>query len=319
MEVHHKYAQECDQINAVLQRTSHNYTQQPWSLRKHSFKGVDLQPTCSNLTQLQEALALGHRVDEQTQQNASSSYPSLFLPHACNIPYMPARDAFQMFSNLGSITIGGDSKGRHVAVALNMVLHENLYSSMRVGGACSGCTCDGIFSEARECRLGSVDWIHREMPQLRVFELWRYRDIDTLVPQKVAATCTPHKTPVLFMQGGLHLGVIPSNGVKYFSHYLEVFLREQTKCGASTPVVFFSGVDTQAEEMDKVYPLQNKARVKAYNLEVGAAMQALGVHVLDFAPLTQGGAKSDGVHSLADVNVYKAMALLNAMRMSLGD
>ena len=318
-----EFAPVCTRVNSLYDKNA-QFRKIPWTLVENSFEGEASNPSCRDFAQVKQAFHLGRRVNLKDGKNATSAYePSRFIPYKCNPEYMSAQRALEVLNKAGSVILFGDSKTRIISQSLNLILDENLYSGKLDKGPCEKCSCDGIFGNHNACysSISQVPKVHPKAPNVWVSthytssSMWKSTKV---LKQACEQSKSKGKTHVLFLQGGLHLSVNASLAIVEFPRLIRTFKDVVHECDPTAKAeVFFNGVGVQTPVMDAKYPHQADAKVQVYNAEVGAVLEGLGVKVLDFAPLTRNGAKSDGVHSLADIGLYKAVAYLNGLEMLL--
>ncbi|CAK0733191.1 hypothetical protein CVIRNUC_000239 [Coccomyxa viridis] len=316
---------------------------QPWSVNWHTYAGnkPDALQYCSSTELLLESLKSGIRMslnsialDDIALENAEESW---FQPHRCAFRWFTWRKACQVLGKFSQVYMIGDSMMRHIHHALLMLLKDDWqYGSLplKLDGLnqYEQCHCDGQFSEHALCREHIADTATMNDPRQfglcmgsssRPFALHsRERGLyDGYKLMWDNSTCTDLDRPVfIFMGIGAHHH---HEAHRTTGEGISPVMKEIDEAAAACPHVTFHkafiGLHAQSRTLDHKYPGQTRELMIDFNIEVSRYLREK--HAMDyFDPwnLTKNAPTSDGYHQLSDVNLVKAMYLLNYLDMLLG-
>ena len=335
-------AKECISHNNVLARddgAGHASPEgRPWSVNWHTYGGsqADALRHCANRKLLLESLKNGIRrhhdstaSDDVASENAAESW---FQPHHCAFRWFTWREACQVLGKFSQIYMIGDSMMRHVHHALLMILRDDWqYGSLPLKleklEQYERCHCDGQFSEHDLCRQHLPDTATMNDPRQfgvcmgsssRPFAL-HSREVSLYGGYKLIwdnSTCADLDRPV-FIFMGLGAGVqFHHEAQRAISDGILPLMAEIDEAAGACPRVKFHkafiGLHAQSRNLDHRYAFQARELTVHFNVEVSRYLRE--EHAMDyFDPwnLTKNAPTSDGYHQLSDVNLVKAMYLLN--------
>ena len=263
----------------------------------------------------------------------------------CIIAWLSTPDVCQVLASYSEIIWIGDSLTRHTIMALYMILTENY----RTGGypiypgipqnIHNLCNCDGQFSENSQCR--SYDFKENFLdhpirkglcPFDKAFSDFHFRaghvytsafeHSKALLP----AICSPGDgLRLIYLQGGAHY---ESKADRFFEEFIRQTIEEIKRIVSTCahPIrhkvrVILSGIGACDDFLQKRFPYQNTSAVIRFNARVEELVNltypTLPIVTMDFLKVTEwaiaDGRTSDGYHFLSDVNLIKAMSILNVM------
>eukprot|EP01036_Dinobryon_divergens_P028112 gene28112-37007_t len=302
---------------------------QPKYIRRQSFRD---KPACQSISAIQ------------------SSITSAYSNRSCIIPWLSPAGVCQVMQMYSHIRWWGDSLTRHTVQGLFMTLSGNF----RYGGfpnvpelnsnIYSRCNCDGQFSESTMCRdfgteklvisddarkLGFCSYTKNFSP---FSFIWFSSLPDGTLKTDTSFLCTNDLKPkFLYLQGGAHFATNPET----FLYLLvlpifESINRTVTSCPyniSSTIRIAMSGVNICDKSVSAKYPTQSDANSIRFTRRLVELLREkyplVPVVVIDFLSVTAeaiaDGRTSDGYHFLSDINLIKAMTILNVMRAMAED
>lgn len=304
----------------------------PWSIHNRTVysNGQDL---CTTNNALLASLYRGaRRWDSNVSQwkpFEKEVMPSYFEPFACNPRYFSPWEACSVLQAYSGLLLLGDSLTRHVLQAFGIVLSGNL----EYGGTgkrvqpdyYDKCRCDGQFSEALECRepIESATTTlqfddNRQSgycagPKSRKFSLRLFRDW----PKK-GDVCTEsdYRPLCVYISYGAHIKFKANKTMNYVRSVVGRLRSSNKNCPKKRLVILWGGMSVQSRLLDSHYPHQSREQVKVFNEITSRKMaEEFQVESLDWFNLTAEAPKSDGFHSLTDVNLLKAMYILHYMSL----
>ena len=304
----------------------------PWTLTPDTFSSFGL-PQCRSLEELLRAVNLGqrHPLDPAVPRSAMDSLgptvPSYFRPEGCSLQWLSVDEACGLLSSFSTVLLLGNSHSRHMMQALFAFLTADL----RWGGLprFSGnpnmldrCQCDGQFSEHRLCREVNKESMYHMVDSRDYGVCSRHSRLGFLaftgsVGVTLSEACRPDDRPsVLVLQGGSHEG-----NWQLTSAANDLHLQELNEWLERCPFpqrwsVLWIGAPAQRRQLDALYPTQQRERTAESNERTAEHMQRVyRAPMLSFWNLSADAASSDGFHWLTDVNVWKAMSMLNALQL----
>lgn len=297
------------------------HTHREWSMPEQLFP-PHIQPhdVCRNASGLQQSLKLGKRHQKH------------FVPHGCRVQWYTPQEACEVISQYSDVVFAGDSLVRHTVQGLWMAL-----SGDWAGGGLphdspkelyDQCVCDGQFSEHIVCR--NYDESMFNMVDVRGHRLchgqqpWSMRFYNAY-DKACGADCFAdmcHGDPrdrLVLIAGGLHFKVDANNAINSFIEpTLNALQQQQRDCPHRYRVhVVWVGLSVQVRELDAQYPHQSRERALVFNKHIEdhfMARRGFTVTTLDVWNMTEDAASSDGQHFLSDVNLQKAMYVVNLMQ-----
>ena len=269
----------------------------------------------------------------------------------CQIPWLGSSEICRLLGRYSHVIWAGDSLTRHMTMALYMLLQHNDY---HLGGFPNvtvtdphfhkeECTCDRQLSEDRACR-----------PNVTVEHLFSFYDRSSQdkycpsdpgegVPPAPGITfsfvsidpmyesswiCNPDPRPrFIFLQSGTHFSFNVAESIKhYWKPAGDHIVSETQECKYAVQdllhVYYSAATGTAPANYDK-YPTNHPNLTLEYNRQINEFMgqnYPMATYV-DFFNMTleavTANRTSDGLHTLTDVNLMKAMVLLNVMRLTL--
>jgi hypothetical protein len=198
------------------------------------------------------------------------------------------------------------------------------------------CSCDGQYSETLLCRDYDTDKLSFNiahdigactyLPDLNPTSFHYYGMINSLPTH---AICNEDDRPIfILIAGGVHFHRSPAETIQ---RYVDPLLHQlnSTRCpGKQSPSsvsqrykVAFIGLPASDSEVAQRYPKQESHAAMRFNAEMKQYLELHHSYVktFDFWNLTWSGIArtSDGFHSMTDINIMKAMYVLNAMNLML--
>lgn len=328
-----------DKINAEFSQA------RPWSISQGSFPmtATGDAPACTSVPALLGAVKLGKRVWVGEEEEGPlgplqrQETFSVFHPFGCSIPAYSEAEAAAVLGRFDVVALHGDSLTRHLFQAMLVVLGGDEVS----GGVPNmierdkkHCRCDGMFSEAAGCR----SWYQPEQHFFQNYQIpaapaLYYGGSKRLGDGRVLNLCGGAK--LLVMQGGVHFECNTQSTLdNLIFPQLEAVVRAAAKCDkdSANPAridLVWLAHSAQSRALDSKFPRQSRDTLTVANAEIALAMHVkwkqmlaaavlesgpfmheMHLHILDFMNLTSDAQTSDGFHSLTDVNVAKAFALL---------
>jgi hypothetical protein len=256
--------------------------------------------------------------------------------NACILPWFSSDEICHIHEKYSTIILNGDSFTRHIAMAIRMLILEDLrFGGYPVRGRSADfvtyCGCDGQFSEAQDCRYYSFDYDHAfleglctHLPSFRPFRFLYYDLKPTFQPMHL---CNNDPRPqFVFLSGGFHYESNPEKTIeKFLVPAMKSLSDIKNDCSrrlnkTQTIHVAFTGIPIISESIQQIYSNERTENAIRFHhvLEEYIRTHYPDVTVINFLNLTAEGVNrtSDGVHSLTDVNVMKAMTLLSIMNFS---
>lgn len=309
---------EKERVNSVLERGDKiniDFSRQRrWSIDQSTFV-CEEQHHCASLAALQQSLQFGRR---QTMPNDRTS---TFIPSSCYPRWLHPDDTCDVLNGY-NIMFLGDSLSRHHYQGILMLLSGDwVFGGLpRLGSTdlFSKCVCDGQFSEHILCRTYPTFAFTIDDPHAYGFCHWRHSFLLRNGGDDFSSLCSRDKN-VVFLQGGAHYFSDSSRFINEFLHpQLQSVAKSIQKCDRNqSVVVMVSGLNSQATELDSLWPQQSRANAAIFNEKVRLFMESVGPslpfrhYVLDFMNLTLDAPTSDGYHYLSDVNLWKALYFVN--------
>ena len=173
----------------------------------------------------------------------------------------------------------------------------------------SGCKCDGQFSESLFCRKMVV-----ETPLVKGKLMHGLPDQSTL--------CGQQKLVAIYTQDCGHSGTNAEQMTKAFSARLHPIEAYAKRCPDTKVLVMVSPCTAQSKSLDAKYPHQAWGPARLANEHIRKNFPSATIKfmtgateaaVLDWFALTKLSQKSDGLHSLSNVNIEEADFLLQAL------
>ena len=307
----------------------------PWSVNWNTYGGPhpDSMAYCTSTQHLLSSLKGGVRVTYDTllpDLEAEKPVESWFIPQSCSFRWYTSHEICNLLGRFSQIILVGDSLMRHIHQALFMLLRDDLQS----GGMplhlvevtqYDKCSCDGQFSEHLFCRDDLKTSAHMADPrQYGICTGSSYHPFSLIMRQPEAAyslswdsgSCAGLMRPVFILLGaGSHHKHDPHTTI---NEVIEPFLSElrdaKLACPNVTFHVVFMGLGSQSRSLDLKYPHQSRELTANFNAEVsGFLKETHGMDFIDVSSLNRSAPTSDGYHFLSDVNLIKAMYVLNYM------
>lgn len=302
---------------------------QPKHIRRQSFRD---KPACQSISAIH------------------SSITSAYSNRSCIVPWLSPAGVCQVMQMYSNIRWWGDSLTRHTVQGLFMTLGGNF----RYGGfpnvpemnsnIYTRCNCDGQFSESTVCRdFGAGKLVIPDDARKLGFcshakhfspfsFMWFSSLPDGTLKTDTSFLCTnDSKVKFLYLQGGAHF----ATNAETFLYLLvlpifESINRTVTSCPyniSSTIRIAMSGVNICDKSVSAKYPTQSDANSIRFTHRLVELLREkyplVPVVVIDFLSVTgeaiAGGRTSDGYHFLSDINLIKAMTILNVMRAMAED
>jgi hypothetical protein len=320
--------------NEVLDRddtggTSHNLIR-PYSVSNYTFAKFHGITRCETLNDALEAIKHGtrkwiHSSITNLPSIKREKFPSYFIPHNCDLPYLSSRNACAIMNKYSYILTIGDSLTRHLRQAILIVLRRDLIlggieSSNKFGNLNPyRCRCDGQFSEHSACRQNDG-----------LFNALRPRDL-SLCPDlpgddqflfaniinwtEIDCLSLNNKGVLLLMQGGGHFG----SGVNHtITSFVKPIISDANfmKCDVAKNLrVAWISYSSQSRSLDARYPHQSRENAIKFNDEMRSSILELipNITIIDWWNLTMDSQTSDGFHYLTDVNLLKSIHLLTIL------
>ena len=275
---------------------------------------------CENATSLLHSLRTGHRVH---------SAPGLgeFVPAGCAPEWMPPGEACSALSRFRAVYFVGDSLTRHTYQAMHMLLRGDMrFGALPVGLESSvydNCRCDGQFSEDNICRLDTLPAIMSYTdiraaalcPAAQPFAL-SYTAVSEFSPPVCRWAAADPTRVFVYLAGGAHFHSDPVRTVDAFLRPAVERLKEAArKCPQVEVTVAWGSTGVQTRALDGPYPHQSREAAKVFNSYLAAEATKLSVPLFDYWELTNEAATSDGFHHLSDVNLLRALYILNFLEL----
>ena len=297
----------------------------PWSLHQNSFLS---QPAfrCASTEQLLTSLRNGTRVWNNATEGSGpfpERFQSSFIPLTCSFKWFSPREVCAILNRFSRIIMVGDSLTRHIVLGMNILLHGNF----EYGGAClyqnkasdyfDNCRCDGMFSEAINCRCSAVTFDdNRKIGVCNGRQHFSLVFNDRKAYNYEDLFCTDGDTrPVFFyLSGGAHFHEDVNRTIQEFVEpNLKAIAAASFKCSTVKTLVSWGTMGAQARTLDKRFPKQARENTLLFN---EATVEYIlhrnsDIVIFDWWQLTCGGMTSDGLHLLTDVNVIKALYIVN--------
>lgn len=195
------------------------------------------------------------------------------------------------------------------------------------------CACDGQFSEAMMCRepmqFGKTTQItnlvipdirsegfcsnYRSEGNNRMRFIWAQGDY-----REISLSCPEYpKLVFIFIQGGHHVELSTYYGITTFlDPVMRMFQSALGSCWDRVRILY-AGSTVCSDDVVKKYPHQKRENVEEYNRDTANWLkehypnaESVNFYNLSAESLDR---TSDGMHSLTDVNLIKAMTVLNIM------
>lgn len=312
----------------------------PWTINWLSYGGVhpDSISFCNTTETLLASLQGGSRVhmsgpieDDLEMESAAVTW---FQPKDCSFRWYTSQQACQILGKFSQIYLVGDSIMRHVHHAVFMVLRDDLqYGSLPLllddASEYEMCQCDGQFSEHVLCRSGIASMATISDPRqagmcsgssAKAFALMnRDKALDPQLSYQMrwdSSLCNTLDRPVfVFISAGSHH---KHDAATTITDVLEPVLAEVGQASLSCPHVQFhvaiAGLGAQSRHLDIRYPVQAREGSVQFNEKLFEFTKNR-YSLFDVWNLTRNAPTSDGYHYLSDVNMVKAMYLLNYLEM----
>jgi len=157
-------------------------------------------------------------------------------------------------------------------------------------------------------------------PHVKSSFIWAQNDY-----REITLSCPESPRLVfIFLQGGHHVELSSWYGITTFLDPIMNKLQSELSSCWERVKILFSGATVCSDEVVKKYPHQNRANVAEFNKNMATWLKEHHPRVesVDFFNLSaesvNSGRTADGFHSLTDVNLLKAVTVLNIMhRMAL--
>lgn len=329
----------------------------PWSLNKNSFqRGGE---ACSSLKDLLLAVKQGRRVvraegwpailadkdqdyfhnngrNPSTDSIADQEVPSYFVPHGCQLDLLDDMQACTILNKYSHVVFWGDSLGRHTVQGLMMMLTRDLVSgsfpwaTKKTSEVMGACECDGQFSGNLLCRPDNFGSLLPTNPCSHLtgntFAL-HYASIagpgQSLDVPLWRSLCSNDSRPILlFLNGGVHYR-LDANLIKnvLIDGINERIRNISSVCKWNLEFkITWTGMHSQSRVLDRLYPRQTRDKAVIFNEDVDDYVSTeYGMIPVNFWNLTKDAQTSDGLHSLSDVNIFRANALLHVAKFLLKD
>ena len=299
----------------------------PWTIHENTYnRSLEALPFCSSTEQLLASLKLGsrwHALTNLTDEELEAMPMLGFTPAACTYRWYTATDMCHILGRFSQVRLVGDSLMRHVAQALFMLVRNDLqYGALPLQlentEVYDKCQCDGQFSEHGLCRVGHMMAVsdHRKYGlcaglQLQPFWLGFAGNLGWSEDM-----CTRDHRPVLaVLGGGAHQESIVNDTIdEVVEPFMQELRRAQYACPHVTFHVAWMGMGVQSRSLDDKYPHQRRELILDFNSGIFRHLQdAHFVQSFDVWNLTHNAGTSDGFHYLSEVNMLKAMYILNYM------
>lgn len=259
----------------------------------------------------------------------------------CRLHWFSGAALCNLMRNHAYVIFIGDSLARHAHMGFRIILSRN----WQFGGfpaepgseVLSKCSCDGQFSEAAFCRIHDhfeeahiISHLHEQgvcthLSREKVHTQVLYKEnLRKPVRNIIPGTCKQlNGKPVqLFFSAGAHFqydfrktmdGIINPQLKKIYSEF--------EGCEHLIHVVLL-GVPACSDRLVHLYPVQSAERAIAFNNELEQYFRQESpldatFGLFNITNSSQDGRTSDGMHSLSDVNMLQAVALLNIMHIRL--
>jgi hypothetical protein len=344
LKIYNNYADICGnpQNNLVLPRydgfTLDLEWYRNWSVSSHAIHNfVNIDPHTHIIKQPRKLCA---SFDEVARAMDYSTYLSenAFDPASiCQISWYNQSQICDLINRYSVVFWEGDSLTRHQYQAMMMILREDF----RYGGlpapvnykVVSQCACDGQLSEALSCRTpmyyeheNKASFLTKQesLTSIGLCSKWKAPDHRHAkfywFPQNnpnIPVSCPATNKPILvYYQSGIHCGT----NVEHCSVRADKFIKsvKATFANCTNKIHYiFSGATVSSTALVKRYPGQADEFVATYNANMTKWFQDHypDVKPINFFNLTKEGNSrtSDGLHSLTDVALMKAMTVLNLM------
>ena len=326
---------DCKYINVVVPRGDGVHTDgkavRPWSLHPGSYANLEeAQPFCWEVDDLLASLQLGIRTHAQgdlSDLEMEKTSLTSFLPNTCSFKWYSSEEICQILSRFSQVRLLGDSFLRHVGQALFMLLRDDykygglplLLGNPRVYDSCR---CDGQFSEHALCRFveGMSFTDHRQYgvcpgTPVQPFAV-TYTHSEHYTLELNQSACAEDSRPIfILISGGSHYKHDATQTVQEVVEPVMAQVREaRLACPHMTIHVAWMGMGAQSRSLDDRYPHQRREWTASFNDEIAQYwLEKHNVKTFDVWNLTKNAPTSDGYHHLSDVNIVKALYVLNYM------
>lgn len=326
-------SEECKAINAVLHRNSEygivdESSVRPWTLHQKTYAVIEeAQPLCSDADELLASLQRGTRLNtggnhsDLEMEEASLTW---FSPNTCSFRWYSKEEVCQILGRFSHVHLVGDSLMRHVGQAFFMLLRDDYkYGALPIqlgnSEVYDNCRCDGQFSEHPLCRVRGMSFTDQRQygvcssTHVQPFALTYSGGSPTL--ESVAA-CSKDVRPsfMLVSGGGHHKSDATQTIQQLVEPTMSVVKEAMLACPNVTFHVAWMGLGAQSRLLDDRYPHQRREVITIVNNDLAQYWQEqYNVKTFDVWNLTKNAPTSDGVHYLTDVNLVKALYVLNYM------
>lgn len=313
--------QSCILFNKVLQRDpfsgiNHGSELRPWSVHENMY--ANRGTVCTSAQGLLSSLKGGLRI----YLNQSADYEpeetvSVFYPSECDLQWFSPSEACIALQNYEHVYFIGDSLTRHTVQGLKMLLSGNYEYGGMIPNLSQDiydeCKCDGQFSEAFMCRFlhhsksgrGFDFDDNRQAGYCQGFRHFSF-SYQTILSLN-GFNCTGSR-PTFVLLTYTNLDTVIDKQIKPLMYFISEM---QNHCQVH---VAWGTLGAQSRKLDKKYPHQTREVYMATNkIVTDYIWQTYRVHFFDFWNLTRNAMTSDGYHYLSDVNLLKAMYILNYM------
>jgi hypothetical protein len=236
--------------------------------------------------------------------------------------------ACEVASKYSYVHFIGDSLSRHWLQGFQMLLRGDLVMGglplLKNSNLRQLCRCDGQFSEHAACRVSEkffkVDnpWDHGMCYASNRFS---YSFTNSRGNLRLNPLCSNDSRPRLFiLQGGAHFKSNASTTIgTVIDPAMDIINKNAAECNYTYPVrIVWSGLNTQDSALDTKYPHQSKENAILFNDATEKyVINRYNVESLNFINMTTHAYVSDGYHYLSEVNIMKAIYLLNVMELGL--
>lgn len=263
--------------------------------------------------------------------------------YGCQIPWLNSVDICRVQQKFSHIIWSGDSLTRHMTGGLYMLQSGNYYQGVHPPAASAlfenfdVCICDNQFSEYVHCRNKTASHGYTYESQisrgycsnLTDFKSFMFTHVEKDATYEGYWLCNADPRPkFVFLQGGVHFWFDADSTIKhYLRPALEYIDEKQRGCFydvSNLIYVAYSGATYSADSVAAKYPYQSTAHVKNFTekIELFLKTEYPRVLIVDFFNVSYdailNNRSSDGFHMLSDVNVIKAMTVINLMNI-IGD
>jgi len=246
--------------------------------------------------------------------------------HTCRVRWLSPSSICHVFQKYATIAWRGDSLTRHMLNALYMIQSGDLrygafpHPKLTASSVYENCSCDGQFSEAQICRSYEQRFDFDDMRKNSWCPNINHTSGSPIFGTDVDLGCLP-KPSFLYVQGGTHHGF---NATRTISELLAPTLsgiRSTCTLGNRTfskqVRTVVSGVNWVTKMNADKYPHQAPKYGLAHNRGIAEYLgnEFPSAKMISFWNMTMEAANrtSDGFHHLTDINLMKAMILINIM------